>query len=236
MCFLSICRIEDGLVITHNRDESVNRPLAQGPQEMQLGKHTIIAPLDVQSGGTWIASTKNETLAILNGGRENHIKKPNYLSSRGKLIANYFKSNLDYEVYLDAINYSDYEPFTLIRVCYDDFQIIETIWDGKQNSINKKTLRSEAVVYSSATLYSAKIRYERNTYFNSCFEEAKSVENIFELHNKAGENLGTNFRVTLNEHIKTVSIYQISINEIIKIRYKDFLTNKFLMIDSRLSA
>ncbi len=232
MCFLSICRIFEDIVITHNRDESINRPWSQEPSKHKIGNKIVTAPIDPISGGTWIGTTKNETLAILNGAYEKHEKKTIYAKSRGTLIIDYFSSDLTFEDYLFRLNMPDYEPFTLLKVNHTDFIVTETVWNGKDLSLNDTDISNIPLVYSSATLYDPQTKKDRKTYFQDWFDLTKDADNIFELHSKEGINLSKNFRVKISEEIKTVSTLQIHISDTLSVKFKDYLTGKIVMLSS----
>lgn len=236
MCFLSICRIFDEIVITHNRDESINRPWSQEPSKHKIGNKRVTAPIDPISGGTWIGTTENETLAILNGAYEKHEKKPSYAKSRGTLIMDYFSSDLIFEDYIYGLNMPDYEPFTLLKVNHVDFIVTEVVWDGEVLDLNNTDIKNIPLVYSSSTLYDSQTKKDRKTYFQNWFDLTKDADSIFDLHSKEGINFSENFRVQISEEIKTISTIQIHISGTINLKFKDYLTGKIILINSHFTT
>lgn len=236
MCFLSICKLVDDIVITHNRDESINRTWSPGPTKHKIRDKLVTAPIDPISGGTWIGNTAYETLAILNGAFVKHEKKLSYAKSRGTIIMDYFSSGLTYEKYIDILTFNDYEPFTLIKVDHFDATIVEVVWDSNEVHINKKSVTDTPLVYSSATLYDPQTKSARNVFFQNWFDLTKDAENIFDLHSEEGENFSEYLRVQISEEIKTVSTLQIHISDTIKVKYKDYLTGKVILINSHFAS
>ncbi len=129
MCCLTIVKTETNkIVITHNRDEQWSRQTnAPQVQESIVNGKKIWMPKDSLSAGTWIGTDGVRVAAILNGFKENHIKKPMYKSSRGNIIPQFF-SALNTDNFLNKFDPSGLEPFTLILV--DEHQtILELGWD-----------------------------------------------------------------------------------------------------------
>jgi uncharacterized protein with NRDE domain len=79
MCVLTfVPKGEQNFILTNNRDEATARPKAIPPQAYQIGNTDVFMPKDALAGGTWIATSDNFTLCLLNGAFENHKHQPPY--------------------------------------------------------------------------------------------------------------------------------------------------------------
>ena len=90
MCVLTFLpTINSGYILTNNRDEALARPKAIPPKKYNINGKQIYFPKDAQAGGTWIATSDDLTVCLLNGASENHIHNPPYRQSRGQLILDF---------------------------------------------------------------------------------------------------------------------------------------------------
>lgn len=221
---------ENGFILTSNRDEGVLRAQALPPKRYSIGNNVIVFPKDTAANGTWIATGSNNfTLCLLNGAFEKHQHQPPYRKSRGIMLLDFY----DYASISDFIsNYSfhNIEPFTLLIIHSESaLVLVELRWDGKQIYYAEKKV-NEAHIWSSATLYKAEIRKEREQWF----EEWKinninpQVDDLLHFHNFAGKgNKHTDVLMNLDNKVFTVSITSISkINNSSSIYYRDLLSGE----------
>ncbi|GBL36066.1 hypothetical protein EMGBS15_16610 [Filimonas sp.] len=90
MCTVTYLPVSSSsFILTHNRDEHHTRAIALLPEKKTMQDIEIIFPTDQQGGGTWIATSKEFTLCLLNGGFEKHIPSPPYRHSRGLVILDF---------------------------------------------------------------------------------------------------------------------------------------------------
>jgi len=76
-----------GYLLAHNRDESLKRGPGQPPVIGRLGAARIMAPRDIDAGGTWLGvDSRGRCLAILNGDRTPAVPAPADARSRGLLL------------------------------------------------------------------------------------------------------------------------------------------------------
>lgn len=224
MCCLTIVKTETNkMVITHNRDEQWSRQSdGSNVQDLIVKGKKIWMPKDSLSGGTWIGTDGVRVAAILNGFKENHIKKPMYKSSRGNIIPQFF-SALSTDNFLSKFDPSGLEPFTLILV--DDHQtILELGWDEKTMQVSDKT-NNVPLIYSSVTLYNSTICESRKTLFESQFNQPIDHDDLWMFHEKKGNDHGTYINVNYNEEISTVAISQIIVDDISIFHYQSLLNN-----------
>lgn len=131
MCTVSWIHADDGYQLFCNRDEKFTRKAASDPQVLCRDGVHFLAPIDGDSGGTWLATNEfGMTLCLLNGtglpGRR----------SRGLLVMDLASAKSLAEVH-DRIRLRDlaqYAPFTLaVLVPAKPATVIE--WDGQQKSV-----------------------------------------------------------------------------------------------------
>ncbi len=215
-------------MLTSNRDEAVGRVTI--PPQIYTTNNTIIAyPKDSVAGGTWIgASDKKRVLCLLNGAFKKHTKKPNYRKSRGLVVKELLTCN-NLEENIQAYNFSDIEPFTLICVDWSvTLQLTELVWDGIKAHITKLPL--ETKIWSSSTLYTDKMKALRKEWLATYLTENKQTSEVlldFHEHYKVGDK---NIDLQIDRGLlKTVSITQFEkMDNTIKNVYKDLLKQTML--------
>jgi Transport and Golgi organisation 2 len=221
---------DNGFILTSNRDEGILRPQAIAPKRYSIGNNVIVFPKDTAANGTWIATgSNNYTLCLLNGAFEKHLHQPPYRKSRGIMLLDFF----EYSAVSDFIsNYSfnNIEPFTLIIIHSESTLVLgELRWDGEQLFYVEKEV-SKAHIWSSATLYKAETRKEREQWFDEWKKNNSDpqVEDLLHFHNFAGTgNKHTNVLMNLDNKVFTVSITSISkINNSSSIYYKDLISGE----------
>lgn len=211
MCTVSFIPLEEGFVITSNRDEKIQRETIPP----QIYKHTnqlLAYPKDHIAGGTWIAiSNQNKAAVLLNGGFEKHIQKNNYIKSRGLVLLQSFAMELN----IDAIyhlNLDGVEPFTLLMIEFkNELKFHELVWDGVQKHFKELDTTLPAI-WSSVTLYTKENRRERSNWFKNWIQINKQSDDkkIFEFHTaKHSNELSNNVIMKSDNSLQTLSISQI---------------------------
>jgi Transport and Golgi organisation 2 len=158
-----------GFILTNNRDENLLRPLAVSPQKYKIGNKAVYFPKDPKAGGTWIATSAEYTLCLLNGAFEKHIPEASYAKSRGQVILDFFKNtNIDFFNAKDQ--FSGYENFTLIVVEQKAKNILQIVWDGIKTHVEILDF-NKPYIWSSSTLYSKNIVEQREWLFRDFISE-----------------------------------------------------------------
>lgn len=154
MCTVSFYTNNNEVIITSNRDEHIDRPLAITPQKYIYNNTPLYFPKDPKAGGTWFAvRNDNSVFVLLNGAEEKHISKPPYLKSRGIIMLDIASSN-GLKDYWNSIDLQQIEPFTIIAFVNEKLHQLR--WNGIQKEF--KTLdASNPKIWSSSTLYSPKM-------------------------------------------------------------------------------
>ncbi len=153
----------NAFILTHNRDEHHSRGLAQLPEKRAIEQSICLAPVDSTAGGTWIATSEQFTLCLLNGGFVKHTSNPTYRHSRGHIIFDFFLYN-NVGKFLQEYRFEDIEPFTLILINHEGRVVTELVYDGK--AIHHALVNQETPhIWSSSTLYSEADRLRRKIYF-----------------------------------------------------------------------
>lgn len=213
-------------ILTHNRDEHHTRGLAFFPKKEIIHKSEVLIPTDVNAGGTWIATSKEYTLCLLNGGATKHISTPPYRHSRGFIILDFFKYN-NTNHFFDQYNINQIEPFTLIIVAHEPRALYQIVSDG--TTWQMSTLDDhENHIWSSTTLYSDEERQIRNEYFKSFIEKNEwSKKAIIAFHtNKYKSEAETLIQINKQNILKTVSLTSILNEGNISMTYLDFNQDK----------
>lgn len=225
MCTVTlIAKGKNGFVLTSNRDEAPNRTSLK-PDIYTINNTKVLFPKDELSGGTWIGiSEKNRVVCVLNGGFKFHERKPKYRLSRG-VVANHFMIADDIIQTVNAYNFDDIEPFTIVIVDWNlDLKFYELVWDGTKKHF--KELPLEPKIWSSSTLYSKAMKKERLKWFEDFKTDNDLDENtLLKFHKTAGKN-NDDFGVIMNRgFVKTTSITQIEKSEDSLIMYYESLVD-----------
>lgn len=227
MCTVSYIPTETGFILTSNRDEKVIRP-TDIPKNYHIKGSHLIFPKDLQSGGTWIALSPNESriACLLNGAFENHTKKRSYKLSRGQVLLDSFVFP-NAELFQAFMDFHDIEPFTLIMFENKSTpRLTELRWDGDQKHITKLDT-SKTKIWSSATLYNQEIRQLREQHFQEWLQ-LNPPQEILDFHRGSmGINKENDIMMERENDLKTVSITQITQdNKGFSFKYIDLLSPK----------
>jgi len=132
MCTVSWLYEGGGYHLFCNRDEKHTRRPASKPQELTRGGRRLLAPLDGDFGGTWIAvNDSGLSLALLNRGPGSPAQL-----SRGLLVMNLIVSPTlsDVTKRFASSDLSDFAPFMLLGVAPGLPPALFT-WDGHEASV-----------------------------------------------------------------------------------------------------
>lgn len=203
MCTVSYIPLQEGYLLTSNRDENPLRPTLL-PQKQRLSNgETIVAPVDKQKFGTWIATnTRNKTACLLNGAYKKHKRNLPYKRSRGHYVVEAFMHGT-FSGFVEKVDLTGIEPFTLLFI--EDRTLQVMVWDGKEK--HYKVLDNKVPqIWSSSTLYTEEEHREKEAFFRNVLTEKKTDETqVLQMH---GLQEKTPF-ILDKPHVKTVSIAQI---------------------------
>ena len=204
MCTVSYIPLQNGYILTSNRDENPLRG-TKTPQKQQLGNgETILAPIDKRKRGTWIATnTRNKTACLLNGAYKKHEHVPPYKRSRGHYVIEAFTYDT-FSKFAEEADLYNIEPFTLVFI--EDGKLQLLVWDGNEKHysvLNEK----QPHIWSSSTLYSKEEHREKEFFFRNALGKSDPDEmRLLKIH---GLEEKTPF-ILERPHVKTVSIAQIT--------------------------
>lgn len=201
-----------GFILTNNRDESVARPRAIPPKQYIINGKSIYFPKDAQAGGTWLATSSNITICLLNGAFENHVHQPPYRQSRGQVILDFFMFE-SVQAFIDNYDFSGIENFTLIFVqtTYEAIKLEEIRWDGVSLHHSVKDAR-EPHIWSSATLYTPSVRESRENWFESFYVNNPDFtrEDLLNFHLHGGTGDAHNdMRINREGKLMTQCVFQV---------------------------
>lgn len=225
MCTVTFLPLPNNdFIFTSNRDETPLRKTIL-PKTYIEDDVELMYPKDELAGGTWIGTSRRKrVVCVLNGGFENHVRKPPYKMSRGVVVKKILVAKNAIDT-IQAIDFIGVEPFTLIFINWEqELEIYELVWDGYQKHFSK--LKNEPKIWSSSTLYTEQMKDERKKWFANWLQENKKYtqSDILDFHQN--EDLG-NKETSLKmkrKFVETVSITSIlKSNDSLKMKYIDFL-------------
>lgn len=134
MCTVSWLFNSPGYELFFNRDELSSRQRAQPPEIKQFHSTLVIAPTDIDAGGTWISVNEyGLTLCLLNNyAAQTQIKRQNWVS-RGLLVneLSHFPDAESVLAHIKTIALSLYRPFNLLVLSLN-CHIWQLSWDGAE--------------------------------------------------------------------------------------------------------
>lgn len=213
MCTVTYLPLNNGFLLTSNRDERLSRPLAVPPAKYISGALELVYPKDTLANGTWIASSnKQRTICLLNGGIEPHIPEPPYRMSRGLVVLDFFKSK-SIEAFYNSYDLEGIEPFTLVVLEFGN--LYELRWTGTEK-LFKKLDELMPHIWSSVTLYTPETISLREKWFADFLDNNPhyTQDDIFQFHLFAGEgDSATDIRMSRMGLVKTVSVTSVLFKE-----------------------
>ncbi len=209
MCTVTFLPLSNtGFILTSNRDEQYSRLPALPPQEYVIGDISVVFPKDGQAGGTWIATSGNVTVCLLNGAFEAHQSKPPYRQSRGLMMLDFFGYESP-EVFVEQYNFTNLEPFTLLVVEHRNALLLTEIrWTDTGSLHIAEKDAHQPHLWSSATLYPASVGAEREQWFANWLTRQPNYqrEDIVHFHEFGGTGDEANDLRMRRSSVATVSI------------------------------
>ncbi|MFN8353997.1 MAG: NRDE family protein [Spirosomataceae bacterium] len=231
MCVLTYLPLyEEGFIFTHSRDESIGRPKAIAPRQYSVHQQLVIYPKDAKAGGTWMATSSEFTLCLLNGAFQKHTSQPPYRQSRGMVIPDFFRYNSVFD-FVRSYDFSGIEPFTLVVVdTLGKYEMTEMRWDAHDLTVTVKDNRVPHI-WSSVTLYPPAICQERERWFGNwlALHPTYNSEDILQFHLHGGNGDRNNdMRMNRNGELLTQCIMQVQrgSNHRYTVTYQDLLAEE----------
>ncbi len=179
MCTVTYIPTGKGAFLTSNRDERTDRAPAEPPVVRSL-PGALTYPKDAQAGGTWIAlKGRRDAAVLLNGGFNNHVRKPPYSKSRGLVMLEIVEATSPADRF-ETMSLEGIEPFTLIL--FTDGRLMRCTWDGSRKHRIELDVRRPHI-WSSATLYNEEARQMRVRKLQQWYgSTAVNTESILDFH------------------------------------------------------
>lgn len=227
MCTVTYLPLQEGFIITSNRDERLLRKPATAPQVRNINGVSLLFPQDTEAGGTWIAcNSSRRTVCLLNGAFEPHVHNPPYRKSRGLVVLDFFQSKSVLS-FRDEYDLEGIEPFTMVIT--EQMQVHELRWDGKEKYC-KQLDASKPNIHSSATLYTKETMALREQWFDKWLQEHKEyqVKDILNFHLFAGDgDEGNAVRMSRFGIVETLSVSCVKAeNNLVEMHYADVRNKK----------
>jgi uncharacterized protein with NRDE domain len=217
------------VIITSNRDEKADRPLALAPQKYFQNKEILYYPKDPRAGGSWFVVKPNgDALVLLNGAEKEHKSLPVYRKCRGVVLLEIASCKNILEAWR-IYDLQNIEPFTL--VVFSRRQLYQFRWNGIEKCYIELD-RNTPHIWSSSTLYSEEVRRDRERWFQEFLHTKRkeiSANDIFNFHAQTQKEDQVNGLIINREDVlKTKSITQCVLgkNEF-TINHKDLVSKKF---------
>lgn len=232
MCTITyLPQINQGFILTSNRDEDTSRLIALPVAQYTINGVTVHYPKDPKAGGSWIATGSNGfTVCLYNGAFKPHVPAGNYRKSRGLVLLDFFNYKDQYD-FINQYDFSGIEPFSLIFVKHqaEKTGLCELKWDGSQtHHLNHDATLPH--IWSSVTLYTPEVIKQREEWFNDWLRANSTYtkEAILMFHHFGGSGDRKNDLVMDRTQKKTVSICCINRLSPIEteIVYEDVLNKK----------
>ena len=209
MCTVSFYKNKDQIIITSNRDENIDRPLAIVPMAYQVNGVKLFYPKDPQGSGSWFVVNKNgNVFVLLNGAKCKHISKPPYKKSRGLILLE-LASALNFNEAWISINLTNIEPFTI--VVFVNNNLIQVRWNGNIKEIEILN-NTETKIWSSSTLYTSEIIQKREKWFKGFIKTKNKLLNsndFIDFHTKTqSQNSNNGLIINRDNKILTKSVTQ----------------------------
>ena len=153
MCTVSLIppSLGRGLRLVFNRDERRTRPVAWAPQLAHSGGVPVIAPVDSESLGTWVAASgAGLVYALLNLNQGDQLMPRVARASRGRVIPAVAGSDNLHQATrrLGALDVEQFGPFHLVIT--DGFASATCQWNGELLELATCQLRQPIIVSSSS--------------------------------------------------------------------------------------
>jgi hypothetical protein len=203
MCTVVYIPRGDHYFIASLRDENPKRPVALPPDIYTVDNSSFLSPKDPLAGGTWVGvSEQGNTIVLLNGGFEKHVRKKYYRKSRGLIVTELLSSPIPI-VDWSLIDMEDIEPFTLILL--EEGNLFQLVWDGMER--HRIRLDSKQPhIWSSSTLYNNTVAERRKELFQNWVAMNPPVSKLSVLNFfKSFTETENGFIMNRNENLKTLS-------------------------------
>lgn len=211
MCLVSLIPLQDGCILSSNRDEYLDRDAKEVVSEL-INDQKIWYPKDT-AGGSWIIlAENNRAICLLNGAKDNHKRVLPYRLSRGVMMKEFF--TYDHSVsFFEHFDFWNIEPFTMIIVEGMDHRY-EFRWDGNTKHIRELS-PNDIHIWSSSTLYDKESQVRREMMLRSSLKDtSEDHSSIKQAHLVKDENdLSKGLYVKLGDIVETISHTQVIIQK-----------------------
>ena len=224
MCTLTYRLTESGYELFFNRDEQRSRAQAIPPKvDATLN---AIYPVDPIGAGTWLAVHQNGvSLALLNYYQAEKKVQEGPFISRGEIILKLLEDPNNIIVNLKKMALASYQAFQLCIFPSDlnlsNNQLRCFQWDGESLTEQSQTLP----ITSSGIDYPQVYEARKASFQQMTTADKPTAEQLLQFHEYQQDDGKLSVKM-FREDAKTVSFSHISIADIIKFQYIDYLDNK----------
>lgn len=190
MCTVTIAALsapsnERGLRLACNRDESRRRAIALPPALHKSNGPVVLAPIDPESGGTWIAvNDRGLVCTLLNGNPPRRPAKEGRNRSRGTIIPSLWSCSSAFEAAKHAagIDPREFMPFRLVLA--DGDRVVSLFSDGGRVHRFGRSMEQAPHFFTSSGLGDAIVDPPRRALFEQFRRDGRFVkrQNAFHTH------------------------------------------------------
>lgn len=211
MCTVSYVPLENGFILTSNRDELAGRPTSLAPEFYVTEEGlSLYYPKDPMGKGSWIATSEDEkVVCLLNGAFHAHKHQPPYNRSRGLIVLEAFQYETPFDFY-QSVDLNGIEPFTMIMIWAG--LLFEFRWNGKEKHF--LSLPNQAYLWASSTLYTDEVIAVKRNWLKEYLQRTPfpSQEMMVDFHEHGGEADPINgMRIKRSNGLQTLSITSIQL-------------------------
>lgn len=236
MCTVSFYHDSAKTIMTSNRDEHINRPLALAPTKINTDAGVLVYPQDPLGKGTWFCIKNNGSIVVLlNGADKKHKHAPPYKKSRGLVVLDLIMAD-DASRYWNEADFEGIEPFTIVS--FQSGKLFQMRW----NETTKTSLMmdvNQSHIWSSFTLYEPEVILNREKWFSEFLKmQNQNIEPMdfirFHMHTESNDSKN-GLIINRGQKLLTKNITQTVIREnTISMEHRDLLTNEVTILTEKL--
>jgi uncharacterized protein with NRDE domain len=194
MCTVTWRRSADAYEVLFNRDERRVRAPARPPRVHVVRGVRVLAPVDGQAGGTWLAANEHGlTAGLLNFYDADAAGVPADPSSRGLLLLDLMAARNPDALARSAArrDLSRYPAFLLLALDPHDQRLLR--WDGRQLATERADER--ALPLSTSSFDTPRVLARRRARYAELLERDDATEDALESFHRSTDGLGGAYSV-----------------------------------------
>jgi hypothetical protein len=224
VCTLSWVPLGEGYALAFNRDELRTRAPARPPELREVSGLSVLAPIDGDAGGTWIAANAlGHTVTLLNRWDETPVDAAGEFVSRGLLVLalSPLPDPHAVESLLDELPLPRYRPFTVVSMAPRELPLAFE-WNGR--ALTRAVIEAPGLARTSSGRDQAGAERVRGRIFRDAAEREGGLtpETLERLHRAHDPERGALSICMHREEAETVSGSFVRVDsETVRFKYVD---------------